>query len=521
MQSASKAGRGNSPSCTLHCKVHECQALAEHTLILFSSYYWSNEDVAKLTHGLRESTVLGMSAAIQESHGISFADAARVWTRVALLSFGGPAGQIAVMHRILVEEKRWIGEARFLHALNYCMLLPGPEAHQLAIYIGWLLHRTRGGLVAGTLFVFPGLISLGLLSWIYATFGNVGSVQGLFFGLKAAVLALVVEAVLRVGRRAIRGRPMLIIATLAFVSIFFFGVPFPLIIAAAALIGFAGYAMGLKGFAPSLLAGKADQTVEADAAIDVAFANRLPTHVQPSVSRLIRVALIGISIWLAPMLALLATRGPTNVFTAVAALNSRMAVVTFGGAYAVLAYMAQQAVEHYHWLQPQEMLVGLGFAETTPGPLISVVQFVGFMAAYRQPGGLPPALAGALGGLLAEWCTFVPSFLWIFMGAPYIESLRNNRPLSAALAAITASVVGVIANLALWFALHTLFREVREQHLGGLALQLPVLETIDVAALILALAAMVAMFRFKVGMIAALLGCSVAGILMHLAGWVL
>jgi chromate transporter len=460
------------------------------------------------------------SSAPAESHGVSFADATRVWVRVALLSFGGPAGQIAVMHRILVEEKRWIGETRFLHALNYCMLLPGPEAHQLAIYIGWLLHGTRGGLVAGTLFVLPGVISLGLLSWIYATFGSFGSVQGLFFGLKAAVLAVVLEAVLRVGKRAIRGRSMLLIAILAFCGIFFLGVPFPLIIATAALIGFAGYRLRFKGFGLSANIGKADLAPEdGSAAIDVAFSNNLPAYVRPCVSRLIRVTLIGLSIWLTPLLALLLGFGPTNVFTAIATFNSRMAVVTFGGAYAVLAYMAQQAVEHYHWLQPQEMLVGLGFAETTPGPLISVVQFVGFMAAYRQPGSLSPAVAGTLGGLLAQWCTCVPSFLWIFMGAPYIESLRNNRALSAALAAITAAVVGVIANLGIWFALHTLFGEVREQHLGRLILQLPALGTLNVAALVLAIAAVVAMFRFKVGMIATLFGCSIAGILIRVAGW--
>jgi chromate transporter len=468
-----------------------------------------------------ESTGAGSSSAIQDSHGISFAEATRVWTRVALLSFGGPAGQIAVMHRILVEEKRWIGETRFLHALNYCMLLPGPEAHQLAIYCGWLLHGMRGGLVAGTLFILPGLLSLGLLSWIYASFGSVGGIQGLFFGLKAAVLAVVLEALLRVGKRAIRGRSMLIIAILGFFGIFFLSVPFPLIIAAAAFIGFAGHALGFKGFVLSPHPSKASQTFETGAAIDVAFSNRLPTYVQPSLSRLIRVAVIGLLIWLAPMLALLATVGPTNVFTAIATFNNRMAVVTFGGAYAVLAYMAQQAVEHYHWLKPQEMLVGLGLAETTPGPLISVVQFVGFMAAYRQPGSLTPALAGTLGGLLAQWCTFVPSFLWIFTGAPYIESLRNNRALSAALTAITAAVVGVIANLAIWFALHTLFGELRNQQLGALTLQLPVLDTLNVGALVLALAAIIAMFRFKIGMIATLLGCAVAGVVMQLAGWVL
>jgi chromate transporter len=460
----------------------------------------------------------GKTAAIGESHGVSFAEATRVWARVALLSFGGPAGQIAVMHRILVEEKRWIGETRFLHALNYCMLLPGPEAHQLAIYIGWLLHRRRGGVVAGTLFVLPGLISLGLLSWIYATYGDVGGVQGLFFGLKAAVLAVVLEAVGRIAKRAIRGYAMLLIAGAAFVSIFFFAVPFPLIIAAAALAGLMGYAMGSKSFALAAHAGKLNQT-ETRAAIDVAFSNEVPTHVQPSLSRLIRVGLIGLTIWLAPLLALFISLGPINVYTAIATFNSRMAVVTFGGAYAVLAYMAQQAVEHYHWLRPQEMLVGLGFAETTPGPLISVVQFVGFMAAYRQPGSLSPALAGTLGGVLAQWCTFVPSFIWIFMGAPYIESLRNNRALSAALAAITAAVVGVIANLSLWLALHTFFGDVHEQRLGRLIVQLPVLGTINLAALLLALAAIVMLFRLKVGMSVTLLGCSLAGVGLHYAGW--
>jgi chromate transporter len=461
----------------------------------------------------------GTSPAVEENHGVSFGDATRIWARVALLSFGGPAGQIAVMHRILVEEKRWIGETRFLHALNYCMLLPGPEAHQLAIYIGWLLHRTRGGLVAGTLFVLPGVISLGLLSWIYASFGNVGSVQGLFFGLKAAVLAVVLEAVLRVGKRAIRGRSMLAIAILAFIGIFLFSVPFPLIIAAAALIGFFGRALGFKDFELSAHLSKSGKAADAPASIDAAFAEEIPAHVRPSLPRLIRVAFIGVSIWLAPLVALLVTAGPTNVFTAIAAFNSRMAVVTFGGAYAVLAYMAQQAVEYYHWLKPEEMLVGFGFAETTPGPLISVVQFVGFMAAFRQPGSLPPALAGTLGGLMAQWSTFVPSFLWIFMGAPYIESLRNNKALSAALAAITAAVVGVIANLAIWFALHTLFGEVQLWHVLGMSLQIPVLDTVNLPALALSVAAVIALFRFKVGMIATLLGSSVAGIAMHFAGW--
>jgi len=435
-------------------------------------------------------------------HGVSFRDAVRVWVRVALLSFGGPAGQIAVMHRILVEEKRWIGETRFLHALNYCMLLPGPEAHQLAIYIGWLLHRTRGGLVAGTLFVLPGLISLGVLSWLYAAFGDVGSVQALFFGLKTAVLAVVLEAVVRVGRRALRNNAMVVVAALAFVAIFFFAVPFPIVITAAALVGFVGNTAGLQSF----------KMVELGT---VAAESHGPPQVRPSLRRLIKVAAIGLTVWLGPVGVLWATLGADNVFTTVATFNSRMAVVTFGGAYAALAYMAQQAVEYYHWLKPQEMLVGLGFAETTPGPLISVVQFVGFMAAFRHPGMLNPLLAGTLGGLVAQWATFVPSFIWIFMGAPYIEALRSNEALNAALTAITAAVVGVILNLAIWFGLHTLFGQVDERHAFGMLLHVPVPSTLSVASLVLCVAAMIALFRFKLGMIPTLVGCSVAGVVIY------
>ena len=458
--------------------------------------------------------------AILDVHGVSFREATRVWARVALLSFGGPAGQIALMHRILVDEKHWIGETRFLHALNYCMFLPGPEAHQLAIYIGWLLHRVRGGIVAGTLFVLPGVISLGVLSWLYASFGNVGAVQGFFFGLKAAVLAIVLEAVMRVGRRALRSRAMVAIAALAFIAICFFGAPFPIVIATAALLGFIGNATGMKGLQPSGHSAKPGANAEVPAAIDAAFDRAIPEHVQPSPARLVKAAAIGLTTWLAPVVALVGTLGRQNVFSAIALFNSKMAVVTFGGAYAVLAYMAQQAVEHYHWLMPQEMLVGLGFAETTPGPLISVVQFVGFMAAFRHPGVLSPALAGTLGGLLAAWSTFVPSFVWIFVGAPYIESVRNNKALGAALAAITAGVVGVILNLAIWFALHTLFSKVDERHAYGLVVQRPDFTTVNLPALLLSVAAILALFRFKVGMIPALLGCSIAGIFFHLVGFV-
>jgi chromate transporter len=443
---------------------------------------------------------------------VPFREAVRTWARVAALSFGGPAGQIAVMHRILVEEKRWIGETRFLHALNYCMLLPGPEAHELAIYIGWLLHRVRGGLVAGILFVLPGLFVLTALSLIYAELGHIGAVQALFFGLKAAVLAVVLEAVVRVGRRALKSRGLVAIAALAFVAVFVFGAPFPLIVLAAALIGYVGNLAGVSWFKSGAGHGAAKLDSGPPAFIDAMFARAAPEHVRPSWARFLKAAVIGAAIWLAPLMMLLLTLGPQNVFTAIAAFNSKMAVVTFGGAYAVLAYMAQQAVEHYHWLKAGEMLVGLGFAETTPGPLISVVQFVGFMAAFRHPGALPPATAGVLGGALAMWSTFVPPFVWIFAGGPYVESLIGNRSLNAALSAITAAVVGVILNLAVWFALHTLFAQLHQVHAFGMALTIPVWPTINWPALAISVPAMVTIFRFRVGMIPVLASSCVAGI---------
>jgi chromate transporter len=460
----------------------------------------------------------GTAPPARERHGVSFRAAVRVWMRVAALSFGGPAGQIAVMHRILVEEKRWIGETRFLHALNYCMLLPGPEAQQLAVYIGWLLHRIPGGLVAGTLFVLPGVVALMALSWIYAAFGDVPIVQALFFGLKAAVLAVVLEAVVKVGKRALKNRTMVALAALSFVGIFFFGVPFPLLIVAAAIIGFAGNAAGLAAFRPSPARAGAAGSDEAPAAIDASFASEIPDHVRPSASRAIKVAAIGGTLWLGPLVVLLLTLGAGNVFTTIAAFFSEMAVVTFGGAYAVLAYVAQEAVQSYHWLAPGEMLAGLGMAETTPGPLIMVLQFVGFMAAFRHPGTLHPMLAGTLGGLLATWVTFTPCFIWIFVGGPYIEALRGNKALGAALSAITAAVVGVILNLAIWFALHTLFGQVDERHVCGMVLQIPAPSTLDVAGLVLAIAAFLALFRVKVGMIPTLIGCSAAGVVIHLVG---
>lgn len=446
-------------------------------------------------------------------HGISIGEAFRVWLRVASLSFGGPAGQIAVMHRILVEEKNWISEGRFLHALNYCMLLPGPEAQQLATYVGWLMHRTAGGLMAGGLFILPGIIAIMGLSYIYAAYGNVSFVEALFFGLKAAVLAIVVEAVVRVGKRALKNRIMIALAAAAFVAIFFFAVPFPIIIIAAGVIGYIGAKAGWPEFAPA-----AHGHGGSGAAIDSMLGEAVPEHVRPNTARAIRVGAVWLALWLVPVVALLAAFGEANVFSQIALFFSKMALVTFGGAYAVLAYVAQQAVEHYHWLKPHEMLDGLGMAETTPGPLIMVLQFVGFMAAYRDPSGLSPMLAATLGGLLATWVTFTPCFLWIFVGAPYIERLRGNTGLAGALGAITAAVVGVILNLSIWFALHTLFRETVPVHAFPLAFDRPVLTSVDIPALVLSIAAATAIFRFKLGMLTVLAGSCAAGVALRLAG---
>lgn len=431
---------------------------------------------------------------------VSFYEAFWVWVRVAIFSFGGPAGQIAVMHKILVEEKRWVSESRFLHALNYCMLLPGPEAQQLATYIGWLLHRTAGGLLAGILFVLPGFISILVLSILYAGFQEVSLVQGLFFGLKPAVMAVVVEAVIRIGRRVLKNRVMITLAALAFVAIFFFNIPFPLIVLTAGLTGYIGGKVWLEKF--DVIKGR-----KVDEETDNIFVGDGAGHGRPSTRRAVGILALGLLIWFGPLLLIWLLAGPDNVFMGIGLFFSKAAVVTFGGAYAVLAYIAQQAVEVYNWLEPGEMLDGLGMAETTPGPLIQVVQFVGFMGAYRHPGSLPPMVAGILGSILTTWVTFVPCFLWIFMGAPYIEYLRGNKSLTTALSAITAAVVGVVLNLAVWFSLNTLFGVVNDVYIGPLRLQIPVWQTLDVASLLIAVGAFVAMFRFKTGMLVTL-GCS-------------
>jgi chromate transporter len=448
-------------------------------------------------------------------HGIPFSEAVRVWSRIALLSFGGPAGQIAVMHRILVEEKKWIGEARFLHALNFCMLLPGPEAQQLATYIGWLLHRTRGGLVAGMLFILPGLVAIMALSWAYVLWGNVGSVAALLFGLKAAVVAIVFQAVVRIGRRALRHRARVALAAAAFLALFLLKAPFPLVVLAAGLIGFAAGKRGSRAFSGG---GHEGDGAGGLADADSALGEEIPAHARRGGARLLGLALLLLALWLAPVLLLAAILGPGNVYAKIGVFFSKMAVVTFGGAYAVLAWVAQAAVDRFGWLAPGEMLDGLGLAETTPGPLIMVTQFVGFLAAFRDAGGLPPLLAGTLGGLLTTWVTFTPCFLWIFLAAPHVERLRENRALAGALSAITAAVVGVILNLAVWFALHFLFRSSAPQRWGPVSLDVPQWASLDPAALILAAAAAIAMFRFRVGAIAALGGCALAGMLLRSVG---
>jgi chromate transporter len=449
-------------------------------------------------------------------HTVSLREAFWTWLRVAGLSFGGPAGQIAVMHRILVEEKRWVSEERFLHALNYCMLLPGPEAQQLATYIGWLMHRTLGGIIAGGLFVVPGIIAIMALSYVYAAWGNVPVIVALFFGLKAAVLAIVLEAGFRIGRRALKNRVMIGLAALAFIGIFFFNVPFPIIVFGAACIGFVGGVLGLAAFQASN--GHGPGGTGRPAVVDAMLGEEIPEHARPTVARALAVSAIWLALWLVPVIALLATLGSANVFSQIAVFFSKMAVVTFGGAYAVLAYVAQQAVENYHWLKPGEMLDGLGMAETTPGPLIMVLQFVGFMAAYRDPGPLAPMMAGTLGGLLATWVTFTPCFLWIFLGAPFIEKMRGNKALNAALSAITAAVVGVVLNLAIWFAIHSVFRETVPVRAFPLSFDAPNFVTVDPWALALSVAAAIAIFRFKVGMIPTLAASCIAGIVLYLVG---
>ncbi|MER9370887.1 chromate efflux transporter [Mesorhizobium sp. M0491] len=453
------------------------------------------------------------AVAVEPPAAPTFAEATKVWARIGLLSFGGPAGQIALMHKELVEDRRWIGEQRFLHALNYCMLLPGPEAQQLAIYVGWLLHRTIGGLVAGILFVVPGALVMLVLSSLYMLYGDMPLVAALFFGVKAAVLAIVIEAVIRIGRRALKNPVMVSIAVAAFIAIYALNVPFPLIVLFAGLTGWLG-----DRIAPGLFSGSAhgkDDVADFKGAVDLMFERGELAHVKPTKWHAPRTVAIWLPIWLGPALLIWWFTGSASVWTEIGRFFSLMAVVTFGGAYAVLAYVAQAAVQSFGWLAPGEMVDGLGLAETTPGPLILVLQFVGFIAAFRHSGSLDPLLAGSLGALLTLWVTFTPCFFWIFLGAPYIEALRGNKALSAALGAITAAIVGVIMNLALWFGLHVIFREV---HATGLGMNVPVLSSIDWRAALLSGAAMIAILKLKIGMLPTLALSALAGVLLAAAG---
>ncbi|MDP9137099.1 MAG: chromate efflux transporter [Pseudomonadota bacterium] len=425
-------------------------------------------------------------AAVRRTDPPSFRQALKVWATIGVLSFGGPAGQIALMNRILVDERRWLTEEEFLHALNFCMLLPGPEAMQLATYAGWRLHGWRGGLAAGLLFVVPGAVVILLLAALYAAYGQVTLVAGLFYGIKAAVLAIVVEALLRVARKSLKRASDWLIAAAAFAALCFFALPFPLVVLAA---GFFGY----------LRAGGA-------AAPTADFSRTAWQHTALT-------ALGWLALWLVPVLALILSLGSDHVFSQVALFFSKLAIVTFGGAYAVLAYMAQQAVEVYGWLKPAEMVDGLGLAETTPGPLILVTEFVGYLAGYRLAGGFWGGVAAAL---ITLWVTFVPCFLMIFTAAPYIERLRTMPRLSAALEGITAAVVGVILNLTVWFALHVLFGRVAKASFGPVQTLVPDVSTISLGSVALLALAAVLLFRLHAGIPATLATCSALGFIIYL-----
>ncbi len=420
---------------------------------------------------------------------VSLGAAARVWLRIGLLGFGGPAGQIALMHRELVERRRWIDDGRFAHALSYCMLLPGPEAQQLATYLGWLLHRTAGGVIAGALFVLPGLALVVALAAVYAAWGQVPAVASGLLGLKAAVLALVGAALVRVGRRVLTGGVSRAIAAAAFVAAASGQVPFPLIVLAAAAAGALLLRGGTGAHAPSTAAGASDDTVVGQLAAAGALA-----HTRPDRRRALRVLVTCVLLWAAPLALTAALAGTGSALWAQGLFFSQVAVVAFGGAYAILAYVGARAVG-LGWLAPGEMVDGLGLAETTPGPLILVVTFVAYLGAHRDPGALSPALAGLLGALLTAWVTFVPSFLWIFLGGPYVEAIRAQRRLGAALAGISAAVVGVMASLALWFALHVLFARTAPVTLGPVTLAAPVWSSAQPLVLALAVGAGLALWR--------------------------
>lgn len=445
---------------------------------------------------------------------VTYWEAFVVWLRIAALSFGGPTAQIAVMHRILVDEKRWISEQRFLHALNYCMLLPGPEAQQLAVYIGWLLHRVKGGLTAGILFVLPGCLSIMALSIVYVVYQQTMLLQSVFFGLKSAIIAIVIEAVLRISKKALKNRMMVLLAALAFAAMYFFHVPFPLVIIAAGVIGWIGGRYSEHHF---FVLKPQTKSATDTTAVPPADRNVSEPYYQPSAMRALRVTVICLLLWFAPIGVCWSVFGASSVYFQEGIFFSKMAVVTFGGAYSVLAYVAQQAVEVFGWLSAPEMLDGLGLAETTPGPLIMVVQFVGFLGAYRQPAPLTPLWGGILASLMTTWVTFVPCFMYIFAGAPYIESLRNNKSLSTALSSITAAVVGVVLNLAVWLALKTLFRTSVEVTYGPLHVLWPDWSTLNVAAFGITLAACYMTFKLHWNLFQTLAVCTIAGWFLYAA----
>lgn len=424
----------------------------------------------------------------------TFREAFRFWVKLGFISFGGPTGQIAIMHTELVERKRWISEERFLHALNYCMLLPGPEAQQLAIYIGWLLHRTWGGIVAGAFFVIPSIFILIGLSWIYVTFGTLPANAALLYGLKAAVLAIVAWAVIRIGQKALKNVVMFSLAVAAFVGLYFLKIPFPAVILSAGLIGLVGGTLWPNKCYVIKEHGEGKATVISD--------DHPPgEHTRPTLVRTVRVLAVCLALWIGPLVLLGLWRGWSDVFFEEGLFFSKAAMVTFGGAYAVLPYIAQAGVETYHWLQPGQMIDGLGLAETTPGPLIMVVAFIGYLGAWTKAAGFSPAIAGIIGGLVATYFTFLPCFLWIFLGAPYIEQTRGNILLTAALSAITAAVVGVVLNLAVYFGEHVLF---------------PGTPPFDFVALSLAVMAFIALWKFKSDVVYVIMGGAVVGLIYKL-----
>ncbi|HET8677205.1 MAG TPA: chromate efflux transporter [Blastocatellia bacterium] len=457
----------------------------------------------------------GAASALDESEAqltqrhVPFAEAFRFWVKLGFISFGGPAGQIAIMHRELVDRRHWISEERFLHALNYCMLLPGPEAQQLAIYIGWLLHRTIGGIIAGAFFVIPSIFILLALSYIYAAYGNIPAVAGVLAGFKPVVVAIVVEAILKIGGRALKRWVHFVIAAAAFIAIYFFHVPFPLIVLAAAIVGFIG-----SRALPHLFTAKQTETkkTEKQASTPGHILERgintrpvidddgpPPAHTLPSVTRAVRILVLGLVLWSLPLVALASWRGWDSLYVQEYKFFTQAALVTFGGAYAVLAYVTQAAAGSYGWLSQSQAIDGLALAETTPGPLIMVLQFIGFMAGWNNPQGMSPTLSGIIGALVTTYTTFLPCFLFIFLGAPYIEVLRGNKSLTGALTGITASVVGVILNLALVFGAAVIWP-------GGLA------GGTNWFAAVMSVAAFIALYRFKADVLWVVLAGGVIGL---------